>query len=154
MPLSHIEHVLVATDDMDGTRDWYCRVLGMTEGPHPDFGFPVHWLYLAGQDVVHIAPSAAQADDNQKTYLGRTSQDTGTGTGALDHVAFRATGLKHMREHLKAHGVAFSERRASDRALYQLFLTDPNGIKIEINFRADEAREFTPEVNAADFART
>jgi catechol 2,3-dioxygenase-like lactoylglutathione lyase family enzyme len=28
MPLSHIEHFLVATDDIDKTADWYCRVLG------------------------------------------------------------------------------------------------------------------------------
>ncbi|MGH8725922.1 MAG: VOC family protein, partial [Burkholderiales bacterium] len=46
MPLSHIEHFLVAADDIDATRDWYARVLGMTSGPHPDFGFPVHWMYL------------------------------------------------------------------------------------------------------------
>jgi catechol 2,3-dioxygenase-like lactoylglutathione lyase family enzyme len=29
MPLSHIEHYLVAADDMDRTRDWYRDVLGM-----------------------------------------------------------------------------------------------------------------------------
>ena len=29
MPLSHIEHFLVASDDIDATRDWYARVLGM-----------------------------------------------------------------------------------------------------------------------------
>src|SRR5690349_9561411 len=58
MPLSHIEHLLIASDDIDATRDWYARVLGMTSGPHPDFGFPVHWMYLGGVDVVHIGPSA------------------------------------------------------------------------------------------------
>ena len=29
MPISHIEHFLVAADDLDATRDWYARVLGM-----------------------------------------------------------------------------------------------------------------------------
>ena len=60
MPLSHIEHLLVAADDIDATRDWYARVLGMKSGPHPDFGFPVHWMYLGERDVVHIGPSAAR----------------------------------------------------------------------------------------------
>ena len=32
MPLSHIEHFLVAADDIDATRDWYARVLGMKSG--------------------------------------------------------------------------------------------------------------------------
>jgi catechol 2,3-dioxygenase-like lactoylglutathione lyase family enzyme len=153
MPLSHIEHFLVATDDIEKTAEWYCRVLGMQEGPHPDFGFPVKWLYLGGQDIVHVGPSARQAGENQRRYLGRTSQDTGTGTGALDHIAFRATGLGRMMTHLNAQGVAFNQRRASGQALYQLFLYDPNGIKIELNFDAAEAEGLTPEVMASDFTR-
>src|SRR6266566_7625632 len=32
MPLSHIEHYLIAADDMERTRDWYRDVLGMQEG--------------------------------------------------------------------------------------------------------------------------
>jgi catechol 2,3-dioxygenase-like lactoylglutathione lyase family enzyme len=153
MPLSHIEHFLVATDDIEKTGEWYCRVLGMKEGPHPDFGFPVKWLYLGDQDIVHIGPSAKNADANQKQYLGRTSQDTGAGTGALDHIAFRATGLRQMMAHLKSQGIAFNERRASGQALYQLFLYDPNGIKIELNYDAAEAEGMKAEVMASDFAR-
>ena len=153
MPLSHFEHCLVVTDDMDRTRDWYCAVLGMEVGPHPDFGFPVYWLYVNGRDVVHIGPSARQAGENQKTYLGRTSQNTGSGTGAIDHIAFRATGLKAMMAHLRSRAAKFSERRASNEALYQLFLYDPNGIKIELNFDAAEAEGLEPEVIAANFVQ-
>src|SRR4051812_6805180 len=120
MPLTHIEHILVAADDIDATRDWYARVLGMKSGPHPDFGFPVHWMYLGERDVVHIGPSAKSAGEIQKKYLGRTSQAAAEqGTGAIDHLAFRATGLKEMLLHLKKHGVAFSRRRANGQALFQ-----------------------------------
>ena len=138
MGLSHIEHFLVAADDIDATRDWYARILGMSSGPHPDFGFPVHWMYLGEVDVVHIGPSAKAANENQKKYLGRTSQDTGVGTGAIDHIAFRATGLRAMLEHLRAERIAFSQRRANGQALLQVFFHDPNGIKIELNFAAGE----------------
>lgn len=139
MPVSHIEHILVAADDIDATRDWYARVLGMRSGPHPDFGFPVHWMYVGDVDVVHIGPSAKAASERQKDYLGRTSQNAGTGTGALDHIAFRATGLREMMEHLRSEGVPFSQRRANGQALFQLFFYDPNGIKIELNYAAEEA---------------
>jgi catechol 2,3-dioxygenase-like lactoylglutathione lyase family enzyme len=139
MPISHIEHILVAADDIDATRDWYARILGMTSGPHPEFGFPVHWMYLGEVDVVHIGPSARAANENQKKYLGRTSQDAGTGTGAIDHIAFRATGLQQMLEHLRANGVQLTQRRANGQALVQVFFHDPNGVKIELNFAADEA---------------
>ena len=139
MPVSHIEHILVAADDIDATRDWYARVLGMRSGPHPDFGFPVHWMYVGDLDVVHIGPSAKAASERQKDYLGRTSLNAGAGTGALDHVAFRATGLRDMMEHLRSEGVPFSQRRANGQALFQLFFYDPNGIKIELNYAAEEA---------------
>ena len=152
MPLSHIEHILVAADDIDATRDWYARVLGMTSGPHPDFGFPVHWMYLGGVDVVHIGPSAKMAGAIQKQYLGRTSQGTGQGTGAIDHIAFRAKGLRETLLHLRRHKVEFSERRANGQALYQLFMYDPNGIKVELNFDAAEAVGIEPEITAEKLA--
>ena len=154
MALSHIEHFLVAADDIDATRDWYARVLGMRSGPHPDFGFPVHWMYLGDTDVVHIGPSARAASENQKKYLGRTSQDQGVGTGAIDHIAFRASGLRAMLEHLKREKIDFTRRRASGQALFQLFFYDPNGIKIELNYDAAEAEGVEAELVASDFTRT
>ena len=153
MPLSHIEHILVAADDIDATRDWYARVLGMTSGPHPDFGFPVHWMYLNGVDVVHIGPSAKMAGAIQKEYLGRTSQGTAQGTGAIDHIAFRATGLRDTMVHLRKEGVDFRQRRANGQALFQLFFFDPNGIKIELNYAAAEAQGIAPELMASDLMK-
>jgi len=153
MPLTHIEHVLVVADDIDATRDWYARVLGMRSGPHPDFGFPVHWMYLGERDVVHIGPSAKNAGDIQKQYLGRTSQRSEAGTGAIDHLAFRATGLRGMLEHLRKEKIQFSQRRANGQALFQLFFYDPNGIKVELNYDAAEAEGIAPELMASDLIR-
>lgn len=150
MPLSHIEHFLIASDDIDATRDWYARVLGMKPGPHPDFGFPVHWMYLGGVDVVHIGPSAKNAGEIQKKYLGRTSQGSAAGTGAIDHIAFRATGLSQMIQHLKAEAIQFTQRRANGQALFQLFFHDPNGVKIELNYAAEEAEGIAPELMASE----
>jgi catechol 2,3-dioxygenase-like lactoylglutathione lyase family enzyme len=103
--------------------------------------------------VVHIGPSARGANEIQKKYLGRTSQDAGAGTGALDHIAFRASGLRAMLEHLRREGVPFSQRRANGQALFQLFLYDPNGIKIELNYAADEAVGIEPELMASDLIK-
>jgi hypothetical protein len=122
----------------------------MKSGPHPDFGFPVHWMYVDNIDIVHIGPSAKQAGEIQKKYLGRTSQKSEAGTGALDHIAFRATGLRKMLEHLRKEKTPFSQRRANGQALFQLFLYDPNGIKIELNYAAQEAEGIEPELMASD----
>jgi hypothetical protein len=107
-------------------------------------------MYLGGVDVVHIGPSAKMAGDIQKQYLGRTSQGGATGTGAIDHIAFRATGLRHMLEHLKREKIQFTQRRANGQALFQLFFYDPNGIKIELNYAAAEAEGIAPELMASD----
>jgi len=150
MPLHHVEHFLVLVDDLEATRDWYRDVLGLEEGPHPDFGFPVYWMYLNGTDVVHIGQSARTAQPAQSQYLGRLAQASADGTGALDHIAFRATGLPKMLEHLQAKGIKFSQRRANGQALFQLFFLDPNGLKIELNFAAEEAAGIEPELYATD----
>jgi catechol 2,3-dioxygenase-like lactoylglutathione lyase family enzyme len=107
-------------------------------------------MYVNGVDVVHIGPSAKNAGEIQKQYLGRTSQAAASGTGAIDHIAFRATGLPDMIQHLRAEGVQFSQRRANGQALFQLFFYDPNGVKIELNYAADEAEGIAPELTASD----
>lgn len=149
MPLSHIEHFLVQTADMAKTRDWYVRVLGMEVGPNPDFKFPVCWLYLEGKDIVHITEGGAKAGENRKKYVGQESTAT-HGTGVLDHIAFRATGLQAMLAHLRAEKVDFKQRQVNDQGLYQLFMFDPNGIKIELNYAQAESEGLRAELKASD----
>jgi hypothetical protein len=122
----------------------------MRVGPHPDFGFPVYWLYLGERDVLHMTTGGAQASENRKRYLGQESEAT-RGTGVIDHIAFRATGLDDMITHLNGLGVDFNERRVDEQGVYQLFLFDPNGVKIELNFAAAEAEGRKAAVMASDY---
>ena len=149
MPLSHLEHFLIQTADMEKTREWYVDVLGMRVGPSPDFKFPVFWLYLGDRDVVHVTEGGKNVSANRQTYLGQQSDAT-EGSGVVDHVAFRASGLKDMIRHLENLGVDFKQRQVSDQGLYQLFMFDPNGIKIELNFPNAEAEDMQAEVMASD----
>ncbi len=148
MPLSHIEHYLILTEDLEATRDWYVDVLGLAVGPTPPFPFPVYWLYIGDRDVVHIGQANASAQ--QRQYLGDPTRSDGKGTGALDHIAFRATDLGETLERLRRHKVEFMERQVDDQGLYQLFLHDPNGIKVELNFAAAEAEGRRATVMAKD----
>jgi catechol 2,3-dioxygenase-like lactoylglutathione lyase family enzyme len=72
MGLRFLEHVLILTHDPQATRDWFVANLGFREGPHPDFGFPVHWLYIGEQDVIHIGK--ARHSPHQDTYLKAPSE--------------------------------------------------------------------------------
>ncbi len=149
MPLTGIDHLLIQTADMEMTRDWYVRVLGMTVGPNPDFKFPVCWLYIGDTDVLHIAEGGANVSDNRKKYLGQQSDAT-QGTGVIDHIAFHSTGLKDTIDHLTREGIQFNKRQVDDQGLFQLFFLDPNGVKVELNFDNAEAIKIEATVSAAD----
>ncbi|MGE0253067.1 MAG: VOC family protein [Alphaproteobacteria bacterium] len=159
MGLRFMEHFLILTDDPAGTRDWWCKALGFSEGPHPEFGFPVHWLYIGEQDVVHIGKKSYSK--HQDSYLDapgrKAAPGAGSGgTGAIDHVCFNCTGIDDFVGRLEAAGVHFNERQAHNQALYQLFFVEPiNDIKVELNFAASEAEKAgrQPTRTAADSAK-
>jgi len=144
MGLRFLEHFLILTEDPEGTRDWWCNALGFREGDHPDFGFPVHWLYIGDQDVVHIGKTTFSS--HQNTYLetpsdsDANSADGRLGSGRIDHVCFNCDNMPETITRLEAHDIAFNERQAVTSPVYQFFFRDPiNGIKIELNFSREEA---------------
>lgn len=149
MPLSHLEHALIQTTDMEGTKNWYVDVLGMKVGPHPDFKVPVYWLYIGDTDVLHIAEGGKNVPEARLKYAGQQSTDT-YGSGVVDHLAFRCSGLDEMIANLKQRKIAFKERQVDNQGLYQLFLIDPNGVKIELNFPAAEAKGRRAEIMGTD----
>lgn len=142
MPVSHIEHILLLVDDVDATAGWFIDNIGMTEGHTPDFKVPVTWLYIGERDVLHIAQMPREGSRErrfQDRYLGGVLTDQTRGTGIIDHVAFRCTGLPEMIERLEENGVEFLQRQANEGDLYQLFVTGPDGMRVELNFDAAEA---------------
>jgi hypothetical protein len=101
--------------------------------------------------VLHITTGGKNVSENRKKYVGQQS-DASSGTGVIDHVGFRTTGLHEMIDHLTKHKVSFTERQVNDQGLYQLFLFDPNGLKIELNFANAEAKGRTPQLKASELS--
>lgn len=125
MNLTELNHVTVRTKDLEGTRDFYVRALGMSVGFRPDLGFPGYWLYVGAQPVVHLVPESAGIGAGP-------SADTGN----FDHVAFLARDYDATCAHLRRLGLAFRTNDVPSAGLRQLFLTDPNQVMIELNFPA------------------
>ena len=146
MGLRFLEHLLILTHDPDATRDWFVENLGFRSGDHPEFGFPVYWLYIGDQDVIHIGK--AQYSDHQNTYLATPSDQPqvdysgggALGSGRIDHLCLNCEGIEGFIERLTRNGVEFNERKAHNSNLYQLFMREPiNGLKVELNFAWEEA---------------
>ena len=131
MPLTRMEHYLVLTKDIDATRDFYCRVLGMQDGFRPPLGFPGYWLYLGETPCIHIAEwGTYTAHSNSRGIPVSTPAD---GTGAFDHIAFVATDYDELLASLDRNGLKPFHNVTNPNGLRQVFLLDPNGIKIEVN---------------------
>ncbi len=129
MPLTDLHHVALRTRDLAASEQFYMEALGMKKVKRPDFDFPGAWLQM-GETMFHLmAGYAALGPD------GEISR----GSGAVDHLAIQARGFDEMRAHFESLGLEHKENDIQDFGIWQLFVNDPDGVIIELNFaRADE----------------
>jgi catechol 2,3-dioxygenase-like lactoylglutathione lyase family enzyme len=132
MSVQALEHVTIRCAQLQRTRDFYVDLLGLSEGERPAFPFRGHWLYLGGIPVVHLVEASDSAGAWGREIVIPQAEN---GTGSFDHVAFRGDDFAAMRERLRKAGMTFRERVVPGGALSQLFVPDPEGVLVEINFR-------------------
>lgn len=125
--LLSLGHVTVRSADFDRTEHFYCEVLGMRVGPRPRIPVAGRWFYVGGEAVLHVLPRGTDAQD-----------DTG---GAIDHFALNAGDLPAFEQRLRAAGQPFERRRLADTDVWQLFLTDPDGARVELCFACADATD-------------
>ena len=144
MPFQKLSHYSIRTADIEASRKFYTEVLSFTVGPRPPFNFSGLWLYHGSHDqydnaIVHIIGVDSKGESGVKDYLGaRDAAGSKGSTGAFDHIAFSMSGLAGMLKHLKQKQVPHREREVPNLNLHQVFLDDPSGIVIELNYAADE----------------
>lgn len=111
-----LEHVNTRSVDVEKTRRFYERCLDLRAGPRPAFASNGYWMYLGDHPVLHLvqrpAGEAAHAD-----------------SGNVDHLAFRGSDRAGFLARLADEGVPFLDRGG------QIFIHDPDGLKIEISFK-------------------
>jgi len=134
MPISRLDHYSIRTENLPATERFYTDVLGLEVGPRPQFNFPGVWLYQGGVAVVHVVGIDPNDPSGLKEYLGDKVMGGAPGTGTIDHVAFVGTDVETMRERFRNAGVPFRDRLVPSLNLDQVFLEDPNGVTIELNF--------------------
>ncbi len=133
MPIDRLDHYSVRARDVKVTRDFYVDIVGLSDGYRPDFPFPGAWLYAGDRAVVHLIGVDPGDSTGLTDYLGDKA-DAAEGSGNLDHVAFVASGFDAMRARFQELGAKFHEREVPGLKLRQVFLTDPNGVVVELNF--------------------
>jgi len=141
--ISKLAHFSLRTTALDASRRFYCEVLGFREGFRPAFDFPGAWLYHRGDDtdygVVHLIGINPDDPRGLTDYLGDKGQDGLHGSAAVDHLAFLATDLTGILGRMRDSGCDYRQRTVPSLGLHQVFVEDPSGVTIELNFPAEEA---------------
>lgn len=126
MQLGSLDHVNIRTANLTEMIEWYEAVLGMTNGPRPDFPFAGAWLYSGQRASVHLIEV----------------EDPGVGAESalkLEHFAFSATGRAGFEDRLRARGEPFRSSGLDELGLMQYNVWDPDGNHIHIDFNVGTA---------------
>jgi catechol 2,3-dioxygenase-like lactoylglutathione lyase family enzyme len=124
MGVGMLDHFNIRTRQLDATVRFYQDILGLENGDRPNFSFPGAWMYSEGRPVVHLVD------------ISPTSEQQKPDSGVVHHVAFASRDFNGMKARLQSKGMAFDTRQVPGGELWQIFVRDPNGVMIELNYEA------------------
>jgi catechol 2,3-dioxygenase-like lactoylglutathione lyase family enzyme len=132
MKVNALDHINIITPDLRGTAQFYATLfnLEIRNAPPPLTPDTAQWMYDdAGRAIIHI-----NSLDCPRTY----ERDVMPGpTGSIHHVALNCSGHDDMIHRLEARGMAYQSNLVAAIGLRQLFMMDPNGVLLELNFFGD-----------------
>jgi catechol 2,3-dioxygenase-like lactoylglutathione lyase family enzyme len=124
-----LDHVNIITADLEGSARFYAELLGLEprDGPPPLTPATARWMYdAAGRAVLHLNSLDCPRAYDREVHPGPT--------GALHHVALRCTGFEEIRTRLARRGLECRLNEVRAVGLKQIFVLDPNGVLLELNF--------------------
>jgi catechol 2,3-dioxygenase-like lactoylglutathione lyase family enzyme len=136
MAVVGLDHVNIRTADPISTLGFFRDVLGMRVGLPPgatnnDFG---GWIYdTEDRPVVHVGGLNAPYPSDTGAPV-----EALRGGGAVHHVALSCSGFEATQARLKDLDVEFRANEFPQFNLRQIFVTEPNGVLLELNFRPDQ----------------
>jgi catechol 2,3-dioxygenase-like lactoylglutathione lyase family enzyme len=136
MRVEALDHVNLRTPDVTGTARFFADVLGLSITPSPGNDDPEKALWICdgeGRAIVHLArPDIAYPWEPEGGAAPALP-----GTGRLHHVALRCTGYAALCARLSEMDIFAHANEIPQVSLRQLFVTDPNGVMLELNFFGD-----------------
>ena len=121
MTVEYLHHISLAAPGnvLQEVVEFYGVALGLKPGPRPDFGIAGYWLYADDHPIIHLIEDPGRPAEN---------------SGHFDHFALRCEDIEAVSSRLDEHGIAYSRLDMSQLNQAQLFLKDPAGISVELNF--------------------
>lgn len=122
MPILTLDHINIHTSHLDEMTRYYVEVLGLELGSRPNFKSVGSWLYCGDLPVVHLVKKEKQPQVNESQ---------------INHFAFRADGLDEFVALLEKLDIEHRTNEMRDAGMTQIFLDDPDGNLVEMQFGMD-----------------
>lgn len=129
MKVKHLDHVNIRTTRLEDLSAFYREVLGLQEGPRPDFAFEGAWLYCGDRPVVHLVAVPEPPEPPRKL--------------SLEHFAFAAEGLAEFLEHLRQRRIGYRVGVAPGFGIRQVNIHDPDGNHLHVDFGPEEEADLS-----------
>lgn len=129
MQVNCLSHVNIIVDDIDAAAAFYCDLLSLvrTDAPPPISRSQAAWLVASdGNAIIHLNSPDLDRPHNRKFDAGPT--------GALHHVALNCRGYNVLVSRLTKQGIPFETHDFPTIDLRQIFMHDPQGVLLELNF--------------------
>lgn len=126
MAVAWLDHVNIRTANLEPMREFYIGVIGLHDGPRPDFGFGGAWLYCGDKATVHLVQT-------RRTPAGEDPK--------LEHFAFRSTHVAETIAHIQSHDVEYDIVDRPEIGVLQVNVSDPDGNHIELAFPPEESKD-------------
>lgn len=133
MPVLGLNHVNVRTPDFKRTVEFLQNALGMTVTPVPghESNDKAVWAYDdSGVAVLHVASADVPYSPTEVLPA-----EPPRGSGAIHHIALTCADFEATRTRLTGLSLGFRENHMADTGVRQIFVRDPTGILLELNFR-------------------
>ena len=141
-----LDHVNIVTKNIAETIRFYTEVLGMKKAPLPggmiseknaficdDNGDAV--LHVQGVDPADPQPTLESIRRRLGTLRPSIELRDLEGSASIEHVAFACNDYDALKDRLGKQGLEMRFNEVPQMALRQIFVNDPNGITLELNFR-------------------
>lgn len=117
-----IDHINISApaDLLRRVKDFYCDILGLTDGFRPEFPKNGYWLYSDDKPIIHLVESNDHHRNDQQ--------------GFFDHFALQSKGVAGVLEKLNRAGIDCRTSYIPEIGLSQIFCKDPSGTGVELNF--------------------
>ncbi len=113
--------ITASAETIDECVAFYCNILNLRIGFRPPSGGPGFWLYAGDLALVRLDV----ADHSLKPHTGL-------------RIAFSCVNLPVTIRRLEDLGISYSTHHLADVDQFQVFLNDPTGLPIELNFSCEQ----------------